>query len=200
MQVVKLVLAFAPWLAFLLIAQGSMLRLKAGLLVALSLCVVMGLARLHRGIILWVGLLFFSAATLAVVGFENLWTVQYMGILANGTLACSTWLTVALKKPFTLEYSREHTAPSLWNDPLFIRSNMLITSAWGLAFTLNAVLAWGKLERLVLPEWGYEVVSYSILAATVAFTTWYPKALRQRRLSAQGGNPAAGGATQSPGR
>ena len=50
-------MAFAPWLAFLIIAQGSLLRLKLGLVVALALSVVMGVTRLHRGIILWVGLL-----------------------------------------------------------------------------------------------------------------------------------------------
>ncbi len=59
----KLVLGFAPWVAFLLIAHGSLVRVKLGLAVALVLSVAMGIARLHRGIILWVGLVFFVCAS-----------------------------------------------------------------------------------------------------------------------------------------
>jgi hypothetical protein len=65
----KLILAFAPWLAFLIIAHGSLFRLKLGLIVALVLSIGMGVARLHRGVILWVGLVFF-AGKLAGSGLE----------------------------------------------------------------------------------------------------------------------------------
>jgi hypothetical protein len=182
MSFFKLLLAFLPWLAFLVIARGSLLHLKIGLVVALVLSVAMGVAKLHRGIILWAGLLFFVCATLAVVVFNNMWTVQHMGILANGMLAAATWLTIALKRPFTLDYAREHVDPSLWNDPLFIRTNIVVASVWGLVFTVNAVLAWGKMERLVLPELGYEISSYALLIGAAAFTSWYPKHVRQTRL------------------
>ena len=75
----KLLLAFSPWLAFLFIASGGLFRLKLGLAVGLVLCVVMGITRLHRGVILWVGLLFFSSALLAVAGFNSMWTAKHMG-------------------------------------------------------------------------------------------------------------------------
>ena len=45
--------------------------------------------------------------------------------------------------------------PSRWSDPLFIRTNLIIASVWGLVFTVNALLAWGKMEGLLLPELGY---------------------------------------------
>ena len=48
MSLLKLLLAFAPWLSFLIIARGSLFNLKLGLTVALVLSVVMGVARLHR--------------------------------------------------------------------------------------------------------------------------------------------------------
>jgi hypothetical protein len=179
MSLIKLLLAFAPWLAFLVIARGSLFNLKAGLLVALVLSVIMGVAKLHRGIILWAGLIFFIYATLAVVVFENMWTARHMGIMANGMLAASTWLTVALKRPFTLDYARQHTDPSLWNTTLFIKTNVIITSVWGIVFTINAVLAWGKMERLVLSELGYELISYAFLVSAAVFTNWYPTHARR---------------------
>jgi hypothetical protein len=181
MSVFKLLLAFLPWIAFLVIAHGGMVRLKIGLLVALVLSVLMGVARLHRGVILWAGLAFFIFATLAVVAFDNMWTARHMGILANGMLAASTWLTVVLKRPFTLEYAREHVDSSLWTDPLFVKTNVILTSLWGSIFTVNAILAWGKMEQLVLSELAYEIVSYTLLVGTVVFTNWYPKHVRRRR-------------------
>ena len=72
-------LLFSPWLSFLVIAQGSLLRLKLGLVVALVLSVVMGLSRLHRGVILWTGLTFFSYATIAVALLNDVWTARHMG-------------------------------------------------------------------------------------------------------------------------
>ena len=181
MSFFKLLLAFLPWLSFLVIARGSLLRLKIGLAVALVLSVVMGVARLHRGIILWAGLLFFIYSTVAVVALDNMWTAQHMSVLANGMLAVSTWLTVVLKKPFTLDYAREHVDPSLWNDPMFIRTNIALTSVWGSIFTVNTILAWGKMEQFVLPDLAYEIISYTLLVGTAVFTNWYPKHVRQRR-------------------
>src|SRR5208283_5749709 len=144
MSFFMLLLAFAPWLSFLLIARDSLFRLKLGLVVALVLCVVMGITRLHRGVILWAGLLFFTYATVAVALLNDMWIAQHMGVMANGALAVSTWLTIAIKKPFSLDYAREHTDPSLWDHPVFIRTNVIITSAWALVFTVNTVLALGK--------------------------------------------------------
>lgn len=179
----KLIMAFAPWLAFLIIAHGSLFRLKLGLIIALVLSIGMGIARLHRGVILWVGLVFFTSATLDVVVFDNMWIVKYMGIIASGVLAISTWLTVIFKKPFTMDYAKEHTDPSLWNSQMFISTNMILTSAWGMAFTINAFLAWGKMEHFILPEFGYELISYTFLIGTAAFTSWYPGYARRTAIN-----------------
>jgi hypothetical protein len=181
MSFFKLLLAFAPWLSFLIIARDSLFRLKLGLVVALVLVVVMGITRLHRGVILWAGLLFFTYATVAVVLLNNTWIARHMGVMANGALAVSTWVTIAVKKPFTLDYAREHTDPSLWDNPLFIRTNVVIASVWGLIFSVNTILAWGKMEHFILSELGYEVILYTLLIGTMAFTTWYPNYVRLRR-------------------
>jgi hypothetical protein len=181
MNFLKMLLVFAPWLAFLFIAQGSILRLKIGLLVALALCVILGVARVHRGILLWAGLLFFTYASVAVILLNHFWTERYMGVLACGVLAVSVWVSLLIKKPFTLDYAREHVSKSLWNDPGFIRTNVLITALWGAVFTVNVFLAWGKLVHFAFPAVAYEVVSYGLLFGTMAFSTWYPDYIRQKR-------------------
>jgi hypothetical protein len=154
----------------LVIAQGGLFRLKLGLGVAPILSVVMVVTRLHRGVILWAGLIFFASATVAVALLNDMWTTRHMGVLANFALAAGSWLTIALGKPFTLDYAREHTDPSLWNSPDFMRTNIVITATWALVFTVNTVLAWGKLDGLVLPAWAYEVTTDALLIGIVAFT------------------------------
>ncbi len=177
-------MAFAPWLAFLFIAHGSLFRLKLGLVIALVLSIGLGVARVHRGIILWAGLIFFSCASVAVIAFNNMWTAKHMSIVASGVLAAGTWLSVIFGRPFTMDYAREHTDPSLWKSPRFIKTNVILTSAWGLTFTVNAILAWGKMEHFLLSELNYEVISYSLLLGTAAFSSWYPAYIRRRSTNA----------------
>ncbi|WP_259723162.1 hypothetical protein [Synechococcus sp. CS-603] len=175
-----MILAFAPWLAFLVIAHGSLFRLKLGLITALILSIGMGISRLHRGVILWVGLAFFASASIAVIGFNNMWVAKYMGVIAPGVLATATWLTVIFKNPFTMDYAKEHTNPSLWHSPKFIRTNMIVSSAWALTFTINVLLATGKINEYILPDLGYELISYTLMLGTAVFTTWYPGHIRKK--------------------
>jgi hypothetical protein len=181
----KLLVSFAPWLAFLFIAHDSLWRVEVGLVVALVLSVIMGVLRLHRGIILWVGLVFFSVTTVAVIVFDDTWTLKHLGVLANGALAAGAWLTVLIGKPFTLDYAKEHVDPSLWSDPRFVRSNTIITSLWAATFTINAGLAFVKMERLGLSDLACEIASYSLLVGTAVFTVWFPSYLHRKGTQAR---------------
>lgn len=182
MQFLKLVLSFAPWLAFLVIARESLFRVKVGLIVALALSISLGVAKLNKGIILWVSLIFFVYATISVAVFNDMWTLRYMGVLANGTLAAAIWFTILIKRPFTLDYAKEHTDASLWNSPSFIRTNNIIASVWGASLTANAALAFGKMQAVVAPEVAYDVLSYATLLASAVFTTWYPNHVHKKAL------------------
>ena len=181
MTFVKLLVSFSPWIAFLLIAKGTLLRVEIGLVVALALSVVMALLRLHRGIVMWVGLSFFTATTIAVVGFHDLWTVAHLGVIAPGALALGSWAGLAVGQPFSLAYARQTTDPARWHDAVFIRTNVIITAIWASAFTINTASAWLLLEHQC-PPWVSHTASYAALVGAAAFTSWYP---RQVRRSAQ---------------
>ena len=180
MQFFKLLFGFAPWIAFLVIAHGSMYRLKLGLAVAAALTLVMAVTKLHRGVIMWVGIAFFAYASVAVFVFEHMWTVRWMGVLANGALAAGTWMHPGLGRPFTLEYAREHADPAMWNHPVFLRTNTVITRVWAVVFTIGAGLAWLKGLGTGLPEWQIETANYSFMFAAVLFTNGYPLAVKRR--------------------
>ncbi len=184
MSFLRMLLVFSPWVAFLLISHGSLLRLKLGILVAAALTVVMVVTRLHRGAIMWVGIIFFSYALGIVVILNKIWAVRYMGVLANGALAAGTWASIAVGRPFTLEYAREHTDPSLWSSPVFLRTNYLLTLMWAAAFTINALLAWLRSVQPTMPGWAYETISYGLLILAMFVSTWYPQYVRRRREAA----------------
>jgi hypothetical protein len=185
MSFLKLVFSFAPWIAFLIIAKGTLLRLEIGLVVALALTILMAVLRLHRGTIMWVGLVFFGAATVAVLGFHNLWTMKHLGVLANGALAVGSWTTLLIGRPFSLDYARQNTDPALWNQPVFIRTNVRITAIWAAVFTFNTALAWILMEDVLLPQWACHTLSYAALIGAAAFTSWYPRHVRRVARSAR---------------
>jgi hypothetical protein len=103
-----------------------------------------------------------------------------MGVLASGVLAISTWVSLLIRRPFTLDYARQHVDPALWSDPRFLRVNRHLTAAWGLAFTINALLAYGKMRHLWIAPLVYELLSYGCLIGTALFTSWYPGYVKRR--------------------
>lgn len=181
MSIFKMILSFAPWIAFLIISGPTMFRLKLGIIVAAILVVVMGVFRLHRGVLLWAGVLFFIYALISVVWMNNMWAIMHLGILANGTLAAGTWLTTLMGKPFTLDYAKEHTDPSLWDSPVFLKTNYVITSAWGVVFTIGVLNAWLKMQHLGVPHWAFELVQYSFMFGAMFFTNWYTAYVKRQR-------------------
>ena len=181
MSLLKLLLSFAPWIAFMFISGPGMFRLKLGIVVAALLVIIMAVTKLHRGVILWAGVIFFSYAIIAVVLFNDMWAVNNMGMLSHGALALGTWFSVAIGRPFTMDYAKQHTDPALWNNPVFLRTNYIITSAWGIVFTAGVLLAWLRTFIHNIPHWQWETLQYTLMLITMLFTNWYPAYIRKRR-------------------
>lgn len=179
MRIVKSLAPWMPWLAFLLIAHGGMGRLAAGLVVALVAAVILAWMGLYRGVLMWAGLAFFALALVAVFGLRSEWFLTHLSVIANSMLAVGAWGSLLVGRPFTVAYAREHTDPARWNDPLFIRVNVLITAAWAAAFTLNAGAAWLQV-RHPLPPWAAAAIQFGTLLAATVFTWWYPARVRAR--------------------
>ncbi len=197
MEALKLLLAFLPWIAFWIISGGnSMLRLQIGICVAAILVVVMGITKLHRGLILWAGVVFFSFALVTVVVLKNIWVIQHLGILASGTLFMATLFSILLVQPFTESYAREHVRHDLWDSPAFIRGCYTVTGAWGLIFLVNTLINVAKPNYAEFGEWFFRGVELSILVSGVVFTTVYSNLMRKRRASA--GNLASKDELRAP--
>ncbi|MBC7226126.1 MAG: NAD(P)H-dependent oxidoreductase [Thermoflexales bacterium] len=117
--------------------------------------------------------LYFALAGLATLLGSRFFT-DYGDVLGYLTLA-GIWLgTLAAERPFTAEYSKWSYPPALWNLPVFLRTNAIITTAWGWVYLLMAALALAGHAR---PEQAllWVVVRNLLLIPAFAFTAWFQK-------------------------
>jgi hypothetical protein len=138
--------------------------------------------RLYEGVLMWAGLLFFGLALIAVFGLHSTWFRSYLTAIANGMLAAGAWGSLLVGRPFTLAYARESTDPAMWDHPLFIRVNQVITAVWAAALTINAGVAWVQVQQL-LPGWATNALQIATLLAATLFSSWYPNRVRRRAQS-----------------
>ncbi|HEY0184672.1 MAG TPA: hypothetical protein VGC09_17875 [Rhodopila sp.] len=181
-----MLLAFAPFIAFAVIDRlvGATAGLIAGAVAAAALLLRDRLTPGRVPKILEIGtvILFGGLAVYAVFGGP---TGSIMGVrLAVDTgLLLIVVISIAVHRPFTLQYAREQVGREYWNSPDFIRANYVITAAWAVAFV---VLVAADLVLVYVPDIPPRVgIIATILAliAAVKFTGWYPERQRRNRAS-----------------
>jgi hypothetical protein len=180
-QIISILLGFLPWIAFGVISGPSLWRLNASIIVALALVPVMGYKQLAKGFILtWGSLFFFGVMLVLVVLLRNLWVINHLGILANGTLAAITWLSIFLGKPFVLQYARETAPPERQASPVFYSTCRMLSVIWGLIFLLGTGMNAGKIYGWWTGGLGYQAVSLGSLGLGLWLNHWYPLYVRRR--------------------
>ncbi|HWR40758.1 MAG TPA: hypothetical protein VN611_14790 [Patescibacteria group bacterium] len=182
-----MVMAFAPWVSFKIIISLPIMNpffmIKVGIVVAAVICVYQAWVGLHKGALLWGGLIFFGFALITVPIMENMWVLQHLGMLSHGTLAAFTWASILMKKPFTAEYAKQQTDPSLWTSPSFLRANNLITATWGSAFLISFIDATLKLTLFPTHGMIFEVIDNVVMVSAALFTSYYSKKQKQKRAA-----------------
>ncbi len=130
--------AFAPWIIFWVIAGPSNWEwaVLAAAIAALGLS-----ARdiVHRRLKLLDGATLVFFVVLAIVSVavdrETLdWLERWANTISSGVLAAIGFGSLAIGRPFTLQYAKESAPREVWDTPLFKRINVVITLAWSLVF------------------------------------------------------------------
>ena len=113
-----LLLGFMPWLLFLLISGHTLASLERAVVICLAASLTFGFVELRRGYILQWGTLIFFLACLVMVNLLNVvWGATHMDLLANSALALVMWLTLAVGRPFALQYARSELPKERWDAP-----------------------------------------------------------------------------------
>ena len=177
----NLLLAFAPFIIFVVAERlaGPRIGLIAAALVSGALLLRDWLSRNRAAKVLEIGtfLLFGGLAAYAVVSGAA-WSVIGVRLRVDTGLLLVVLVSIALRRPFTMQYAREGTPQEIWNTPAFIRTNYIITAVWALAF---AVMVGADLVMVYLPNLPLKVgIGATILAifGAMRFTSWYPDRVR----------------------
>jgi hypothetical protein len=133
---------------------------------------------------------FFAAWTILAFADTKSGVQDYDGAVSMLWLAITAWGSLGIGKPFTTGIAKRQAPPEVWNNPVFVRINVVLTAVWAAAFTLSgialavvAAVDGGTTWRIILQVAG--------LVIPAVFTARYPKRVQARYANA---NPTAQGA------
>ena len=177
-----ILLAFAPFLVFAIVDRFDQptAGLIAGAVVSAALILRDFLTPGRAAKILEIGtfILFSGLSLYALFGSTN-WSVIGVRLCVDSGLLLIVLVSMAVGRPFSLQYAREQVASELWSSPEFIRTNYVITAAWAVAFLLMVLAELALLYFPGMPHRLGIIVIIIALVGAVKFTGWYPNRARR---------------------
>jgi hypothetical protein len=182
---VSILLGLSPFLVFF--ALMRLVTPVAGLSGALAASSLLCLRMWWRGEsvkILEVGsLILFGLLTAYTLLASPRWTVATVRLAVDGGLLGIALVSLAIDRPFTLQYARERVPEQFWGLPIFLITNRIITAVWAATFAIH-VAADGAAEYVpAIPIWLDVAASIAALVGAIWFSRWYPEAVRRRALA-----------------
>ncbi|MEW9517468.1 hypothetical protein [Streptomyces tubercidicus] len=179
---------FIPWLVFAGVSSaGWQWGALAGLAVAVSLLIADRAAGLSLDLRLleYGTIVFFAALGALAFARPDSGLKMYGSALSMGWLALVAWVSIAVRRPFTMGIARRMAPPEVWHTPLFRRINVVLTAAWALSFTLTA------LAQTAISAYGWPVAVSIVLQLAgfvlpARFTAAYPERARARFMKTSG--------------
>jgi all-trans-retinol 13,14-reductase len=100
-------------------------------------------------------------------------------VLTWSLFAIVTWVTLVIGFPFTFQYAHEQAPREIWDHPVFVRLNVILTLVFGLMFTVNAGLGFIGVRSGYVLTIGV-AVPILLLVGCLVFSAQYPKHYIQR--------------------
>ncbi len=107
------------------------------------------------------------------------WSIAGVRLAVDGGLALIVLVSLAIRRPFTLQYAREQVPEQFWNSPIFLRTNDLISGAWFGTFLISAACDAAAIWLPSVPLVAEIVLSVVAFVAAVWFSVWYPAHVRR---------------------
>lgn len=177
---------FAPWIAYWALIGSVSFRLAV--LVAFGISLAVTAAPFVRGerpkVFELGGLAVFAALLVVTFATNDDFLERWIQPLTNGGILAVSAVSLAIGRPFTLEYARDAVTPDVAAKPGFTFINSIITGVWTAAFAVMTVSA--AIPPIVegdatireggstLSIIGYWVVPFSALGLAAAFSGRFP--------------------------
>ena len=180
----NILLAFVPFIAFAIIDRitGPTAGLVAAAIISAALLLRDWVTPGRAPKFLEIGtLLLFGGLALYTVLEEPSWSVIGVRLCVDAGLLIIVLASMAVGRPFTLQYAREQVALEFWNSPQFIRTNYIITGIRALAFLVMVIAEFALLYVPNLPRRVGIIAIVLALVGAVKFTSWYPEHVQNER-------------------
>ncbi|MFN8037754.1 MAG: acyl-CoA thioesterase/BAAT N-terminal domain-containing protein [Acidimicrobiales bacterium] len=180
------VVGFAPWILYWILVGNASFRVAVAVALGLSVVIVVGtLARHRRPMVLELGTLVFFVVLLGLAFVaSDAFLARWIQPLGNAGLALVVLGSILVGRPFTLDYAKAATDPSLWDNPGFVYVNRLLSWVWfGCMSVMALVSAVPPLVQgdATVADAGqplsvacYWVIPFSLLGLTMVFTLRFP--------------------------
>lgn len=186
MNIITLLTAFVPWIAFTLVAGAPLgnplMALTLAFIVGIVLTVLTSYRQLLKGYILSVvTIVFFVGFFILIIALKQYWLANYISVLSMLSLTIVCWATMLFHFPFTLQYAREGVEPERATSAPFMRVNYIITAVWGIAFTLGFAMDAFLLLRPEPSLMFWDNLKWVFMVIAIVFTVWYPEYVHKQR-------------------
>jgi hypothetical protein len=170
-------LILAPYgaFAFLMLVTSAVVSLFAAAAICLAI-IVFDMVRRRSIKILGAG----SVVTFAAVGCYVWLAAPGMSASAvkfsvDAGVLLAILLSIAIRRPFTLQYALEEVDAETARLPGFVRANYIITWAWAAAMLAMTIGNVALIYLPGLPIWSSLLVAFAARNSAVYFTKWYPE-------------------------
>jgi len=178
-----ILLAFAPFIVFGVVnlLAGGTAGLIGGAAVSASMVVRDLLTAGRSPKVLEIGsMVLFAGLALYAVLLHPAWSVFGVRLRVDSGLLLIVLLSIAIRRPFTLQYALERVAPEHWGNASFIRANYVITGVWALAFGVLVATDFAVAYVPSLPPSVGVIATVVALVAAMKFPGWYRERIRTR--------------------
>ncbi len=184
----SILFGLTPFIVFFLLMRWSTPLLALVGATAMS-AILMGRLALRGGNIkiLEVGsLILFALLTLYTLSMHPDWSIAGVRLAVDGGLALIVLFSLAIRRPFTLQYARESVPEQFWTHPLFIRTNNIISAVWAVNFLISAGCDAVAIYFPTVPVSALVALTISAFVAAIWFSIWYPAYVRRSLPRAAG--------------
>lgn len=138
----NLLLSFAPFVVFAVLLHLG--YVEAGLWAAAAtagLLVLRDRVILGRSLkILEIGTMILFTALAAYTRITGtVWTIPAVRLVVDSGLLAIVLVSLAIGKPFTIQYARDSVPAEYWQSPRFLETNRRISMVWAAAFAVLVV-------------------------------------------------------------
>ena len=126
-----------------------------------------------------------SAVLFAALGgyitlVDSSWGSSAVKLTIDAGMLAISLLSLAIRRPFTLQYAREMVDAETARLPGFMKANYIITGAWTAAFLLMLMANVLMIYLPGLPFWSGIAIAFAARNTALYFTKWYPEYRRAK--------------------